>query len=263
MHIIKNKNMAAEVNEEMLQKHFTGPAYSKNRFYTKLNQQVSKEVKRTSGLMNVIVEYLFYSSNFIHNSEVSNGKSRSTKIIEYVSWASIVMFFVLLIVGVARPLVTFVQSKFKDVSAFSDPVNIVLFVFTGIFLIISILFLISKFKIQKNNAKLDLDEYVMKKINFVFKIKFLIKYKKKLLGSKDGDIVVLDRFEGFALDNDKWVNLQLVNLVSMIFTDINLVFIIRTLEDVRIDQIKEVVEIDFKNLEVIEIQTQEELNKED
>lgn len=264
-YIIKPKHNNMIVDKSLLEtRKNRGNSIGKNRILTIINDQINENVKVSSKILFLIISYLFRSWNYIHNPRIANGKSTGEKIYDWLSWISIFLFIILLFTGVVKPFIEAGKAGFsgdlenfwqKLLLAFSLPDNIVVLSFAAFFLIISVLYLFLFFKIRKNNEKLSLDAYVSKKISFCLKLRFLIKFNKehlKIIHAKETDVIVIDNFETNG-DNDKWTYLQMYNLLSSIFLNLKFCFAFTNYDPVKLDYLYEVIKWDFKNIEIVEV----------
>lgn len=266
-YIIKSKRNKANVDATKLSSRSNhGYSIGKNRFLTIMDSQLDENLRKSSKPLFWLVSYLFQTGNYATNQSIANGKTWGQKLYDWFSWTSIVAFLVLLITGVAKPFVKATKAITdgkgdgfgKELgNAFKEPGNIVLLALAAFFLIVSVLYLVLVFKIKKNNSKLSLDAFVAKKLSFCLKFKFLIRFKKnslKMIDENDQDALILDNFETFG-DNDKWVFLQMYNLMAAIFVDLKFSLSFTEYDPVKLDFLYEVVKWDFKNIEIIEVES--------
>ena len=68
---IKSKNISFK-NGEL---NYIGNIYSSDRFYTLINEYIDKNLTRKSRILSFVIKYLYKSSNYKHDTSLSNGRN--------------------------------------------------------------------------------------------------------------------------------------------------------------------------------------------
>lgn len=270
---VKSKNI--KLTKKELKSEGIGNFYSGDRFYTLLNEYIDTNLKHKSMILYVIITYLFRSSNYKHDPSIANGRAFWPLLIDIFCVLSFITFICLIIATMGTAII---QAAIGDgtggATSFIDKLGEVLkSMFTTaqgssgsglymiicaiIFGIIGIGWMIMFFKIRKKNAALSLVDYVTKKVNTILKLRWLLRTKDKAISTvsskekKSRQIFCINKFEDQGGAGNRWLNIQLVNLLISIFPDFNLVFRFDNLADAELLELQEVTTYDFKNVELL------------
>ncbi len=263
---IKNKNV--KLTKKEMSETKIGNFYSSDRYYTLLNEYIDSNLKRKSRILYIIIKYLFKSSNYKHETEIANGKTLWITLVDIFCVLSFITFVILLIVTLGFSLVKSLTSikgianELQNLFSFAQGGQASIMIIIAIILgIIGIAWLIMYFKIRKKNAKLSLVDYVTKKIDTCLKLRFLIKSSDKIVstakttinkkGKNEYKVYCLDNFEQQGAASARWLNIQVINLLSSIFTDFNLVFRFINISDDEYKELQKIVDYDFKNIDLV------------
>lgn len=272
-YIVKSKNINVDFNSEEFKKvKDIGHFYSGDRFYTLINEYIDSNLARKSRLLSFIIKFLFKSSNYKHDSSISNGKSWGVILFDIFCVLCLITFFGLIIAIIGTSIGTILKSLgdkgatgavgeaisglfdfSKDGKASAMIISAIITGIIGIFWLIMIL------KIRKKNKPLALKAYVEKKVDFVLKLRWMLRVKEKSLDKviktkKELNIFLLDKFEGQGGAGDRWLNIQLINLLASIFYDFNLIFHFNELSDDEYSELNEIFDYDFKRIELIKLE---------
>ena len=255
---VKSKNI--KITKKELKSEGIGNFYSGDRYYTLLNEYIDTNLKHKSKTLHFIITYLFRSGNYKHNPSIANGRSIWPVLLDIFCVFSFITFIALL-------FATFGVAIFQSIKNISGITNVIkdIFVNNGgapmlvlavIFGVIGIMWLIMFFKIRKKNAKLSLKDYVLKKVDTILKFRWLIKSKDKAkntikVKNKDREIFCVENFESQGGAGDRWLNVQLINLLISIFPDFNLIFRFNNLSDAEYEELAKIADYDFKNIELL------------
>ena len=275
--VIANKNITSILNQDKLKKITIGNYYSQDRFYSLINEYMDKNISYVSKPIAIIIKYLFNSSNYKHNHNDSKLISRWIFFINL--WF---LFCILGFVGMLISVVCITGINAKDIinnnlstnisistlnawgEAFINNMNknIVMLVFATIFLSFTMLWFIVWFFIKRKNKTLTLQSYVEKKINFIYSYKYLFNsisttksnfYKTINKNEMKIDLIYLENVNLNTNESVQWLNLQLLNLLSGIFVNFNLILGFNNLNEFDYYKIKQIIEFDFKNLNIVKI----------
>ncbi len=275
--VIANKNITSILNQDKLKKITIGNYYSQDRFYSLINEYMDKNISYVSKPIAIIIKYLFNSSNYKHNHNDSKLISRWIFFINL--WF---LFCILGFVGMLISVVCITGINAKDIinnnlstnisistlnawgEAFINNMNknIVMLVFATIFLSFTMLWFIVWFFIKRKNKTLTLQSYVEKKINFIYSCKYLFNsisttksnfYKTINKNEMKIDLIYLENVNLNTNESVQWLNLQLLNLLSGIFVNFNLILGFNNLNELDYYKIKQIIEFDFKNLNILKI----------
>ena len=275
--VIANKNITSILNQDKLKKITIGNYYSQDRFYSLINEYMDKNISYVSKPIAIIIKYLFNSSNYKHNHNDSKLISRWIFFINL--WF---LFCILGFVGMLISVVCITGINAKDIinnnlstnisistlnawgEAFINNMNknIVMLVFATIFLSFTMLWFIVWFFIKRKNKTITLQSYVEKKINFIYSCKYLFNsisttksnfYKTINKNEMKIDLIYLENVNLNTNESVQWLNLQLLNLLSGIFVNFNLILGFNNLNELDYYKIKQIIEFDFKNLNILKI----------
>lgn len=243
---IKNKNWK-EIND----KNQIGQYYSSDRYFTLLNEFIDTNLKKHAKFVFFIITYLMRSNNFRHETSIANGKSIWVWLVDIFCWICTLAFLVCLFTGIAAPIVQAIKDK-NIIEAFNSPIAIGL-VITALFtFIVAILYIYMMTKVVAKNKKLNLQDYVFKKIDYIEKTYFLIKVKEKIFKLAEQEPVIVEKADD--LNNiNRWTTLQVNNLLFKFFDNFNIILRFETLDQPSIDELKKIIDHDFKNITIIDL----------
>lgn len=231
-----------------------GDYYSQDRYFTLLNEFIDSNLKKYARFLFFIISYMMRSSNFKHETSISNGKSWAVWLLDIFCWLSIIAFFICLSTGIAAPIVkAFNDKNLSSVwDAFKEPSSITLLSIALITFVVSSIYLyMLKFVISKNK-KLNLTDYVFKKIDYVLKFSIFMDVRNKFFQVKGDKLAVVEKVDD--LNNiNRWITLQVNNLMFRLFNNFNVVLKFEGLDDNTIAQLTKIIECDFKNLQIINL----------
>lgn len=259
--IIKSINCKINLKTDL--KKFIGNYYSDDRFYTLINQYIDENLSNNSKILAFIIKYLYKSGNYKHDSSIANGKNKLSFILDLFCILSFFIFICLIFATFGVAIFSSIKPDISGVSSILEQIffkngGAPMLILAIIFGIIGISWLIMYFKIRKKNEKLSLKDYVLKKVYTILKFRWLIKSKDKINDSfnikNNQEIYFMDNFESQGPSNNKWINLQLINLLISIFKDFNLIFKFNNISDIEYTDLKKIINVDFKNLEIIAIE---------
>lgn len=271
--IITNNNLDNLNKENCIKSNL----FSSDRYFTWLNSQLDYRLRYGNKFCYIIISFLMRSNHFRHNTSSIIKKPIWILLIDIICWISMIAFIVCLITGVASPIIDAVNATLnigKDGStinsvkeawqnAFNTGGTIVALVFTVITLIIGIFYLWIITKVIPKNKGLGIKDYVMKKIDYMIKFRFFIKTEQQMNKQLDKAIeklklkniiinnIIFDKAEILG-DADRWSILQINDVVFKYFMKFNIIIKLQNLDQKYVDEIKKVVEIDFKNIKLVE-----------
>lgn len=271
-YIVKSKNINIDINRDNLnQIKDIGNFYSGDRFYTLINEYIDSNLMRKSKVLGFIVKFLYKSGNYKHDSTISNGRSWGVIIFDIFCVLCLISFFSLIIAIIGTSIGAILKSIIDNgaTDTIGDAIAglfdfskggkasalLISAIITGI---IGIFWLIMVTKIRNKNKLLTLQAYVEKKVNTVLKLRWLIKFKeqsfdKLIKNKKEVQYCLLDNFESQGPSTNRWLNIQLINLLSSIFDDFNLVFKFKELSENEYNELNQICINDFKKIELIKI----------
>ncbi len=265
-YIVKAKgiNLVADSSKQISAARF----YSGDRFYTLMNEYIDKNLSRKNWLLGFIIKVLFRSSNYKHDPQIANGRQWSVFIFDFICCVMLITFCCLvsaLIISGIVDLAVKLQEMYKqppDTWGFINPTQLffgtifqnwerLLGMGVGVIItgIVGILWLLMIVKIRKKNKPLSLQAYVEKKISICLSLRFLIKLSNRI--KNKNDIIVLENFEAQGAAGARWSNVQMINLISSIFNDFSFVFRFDELSDDDYNELKDVMDYDFKMIEIV------------
>ncbi|MGL4343415.1 MAG: hypothetical protein ACRCRZ_02540 [Metamycoplasmataceae bacterium] len=230
--------------------------FSQDRYYTLLNASIDENLAMKSKLLLFMTSYLFQSGNFKHKGSIANGKTKGMWAFDIICWLSMVGFVLCFLFGVATPLVASFKGgsfNFEALKSGFQGTGAILLSIALVLLVISIAYLILIFKIKKKNKTLSLKDYVQKKLEFVLKFKMLIKVSKIMGEAKKVEEILIMTNCDILNDTDRWLFLQVTNLMFMLFNDFNLILQFNNVDEVYFNSLKDMINHDFKNLSIINI----------
>ncbi len=254
-----------------------GNYYSGDRFYTLLNEYIDNNLKRKNKLLAFIIRWLFKSGNYKHDPQIANGKSWGCILLDAFCVLCFIAFIALIIVTMGTSIIkAAIGDGSGGATSFIDKLGKVLGDMfstagdasgSGLYMIIAALicgvigiaWMIMFFKIRKKNAALSLKDYVIKKLNTTLKWRWLIKLADKsaktikIKKSKELEVFCLNKFEGQGGAGDRWLNIQMINVLASIFDDLDLMFKFDSLTDDEYKELKEIMDYDFKRVDIIKI----------
>lgn len=274
-YLVKSRNLHFS-SKDNVNVQSIGNYYSGDRFYTLLNEYIDVNLKRKSKTISFFIKYIFSSSNYKHDPSIANGKSIGIKLLDWFCYLCIIGFLIMFATVIGG---TFADAKklseslsgagFTSVisnfgQAFVDGIgkNITMLVFGVIFLVVSIWWMVMYFRFRKKNSKLTLKDYVIKKMEFCLKSRFILKIvnsskkaakKIKKNNNNEMKIFYLEKFESQGGPTDRWLNLQMINLIASIFNDFNIIFKFDNLTDDEYIEFKNIFSHDFKMIDIIKI----------
>ena len=249
--LIKSKKLV--INQNSIKRQI-GNYYSEDRYYTLLNRYIDSNLSKKSKILGFIIKYLFKSSNFKHDPEIANGKSKWVILLDLFCYLCMIGFVAMIIAVVGLSLSN-MPTTISGIAAFgkgfieSISSNIVMLTFAILFLIVTIIWLIMFFKIRKKNKKMSLKDYVLKKLEITLKLRFLIKTSSKAKNSmrknnKPIEFYCVSKFEGQGAATNRWLNIQVINLLASIFDE---------LTDDEFNELYPIIKFDFKKIDFIKI----------
>lgn len=249
-YIIKSKRV--DLSQEANNKYSIGKFYSGDRFYTLLNEYIDINLRKQNIFVAWVINVLFKSSNFKHDPAIANGQPLSVKLFDWFCIACLIAFICLIattpLMGIIFQLI---QGKIPDPTLglgaiLGSSLSIVL---TGI---PAIFWLWIYFTIRKKNHPLTLQAFVEKKISYCLKLKFLIKNIEIKIPSKEPqEIIILENFEAQGAQSPRWLNIQMINLITSIFPHFNYIFKFDELSEDEYKDLSSIVNYDFRNLDLI------------
>ncbi len=251
--------------------------FTSDRYFTWLNSQLDYRLRYGNKFCYIIISFLMRSNHFRHNTNSIIKRPIWILLIDFICWISLIAFVVCLITGVASPIIDAVNatinigkagSTVQTVGeawqkAFGTGNTIVALVFTVITLIIGIFYLWIITKVIPKNKGLAIKDYVMKKIDYMIKFGFVVKTEQKMnkqlekakakMKLKDAiiDNIIFDKAEVLS-DADRWSILQINNIIFRYFLNFNIIIKLQNLDQKYVQELKKIVEIDFKNIKLIE-----------
>ncbi len=272
-YIVKSKKIVTNIKAKDINKeNCIGNFYSGDRYYTLLNEYIDSNLTRKSKILACIIKFLFKSSNYKHDTSISNGRSIWVTLFDLMCVLFFIVGIILILVSVGAPLIQslldFFSKKAGAAGSFIDSLknaftanaaaSIAMLVIGLITLIIGIFWMICFFRIRKKNKPLSLVAYVEKKISFILKLRWMIKAKGKTIdkaikSNKEYKLCFINLFEQQGGSGPRWLNIQLINLLVSIFDDFSLLFVFKELSDTEVDELKDIFEHDFKNIELLKI----------
>lgn len=255
--IVKSKNIKISTKYDL--EKSIGNYYSEDRFYTLINQYIDMNLSKKSRTLSFIVKYLYKSKNYKHDSSIANGRDVLSFLLDMFCIFSFIVFIALIFATFG---VTIFSTIKPDISGVTEILQQIFFKNGGapmlilaiIFGIIGISWLVMYFQIRKKNEKLSLKDYVLKKVGTILKLRWLIKSKDKInnqISKKNKtQIFFIDNFELQGSASARWINLQLINLLISIFDDFNLIFKFNNISEDEFNELKKIINVDFKNLEI-------------
>lgn len=258
--IVSKKMNKANVIEESAKN--IGQYYSTDRYYTLLNNFIDKNLKNDAKLVYFFINFFMRSSNFKHDTSISNGKSIWVWLVDIFCWICLAIFIGCFLSGIAKPIVDAVKNgNFLD--AFKSSTAIGLLITAFFTFVISSIYLYMLKKVIAVNKKLNLIDYVNKKIDYVLKLSPLIKTNTAFFKTKEEGIILIEKLEG-QTDINKWLTLQINNLMYRLFTKFNMVLKFSNIEEKDVQNIERIIENDFKNSEVVRlVENPENINEND
>ncbi len=258
--LIKSKKLV--INQNSIRRQI-GNYYSEDRYYTLLNKYMDSNLSKKSKTLGFIIKYLFKSSNFKHDPEIANGKSKDVLLLDLFCYLCMIGFIAMIIAVVGLSLSS-MPTTISGIAAFgkgfieSISSNIVMLVFAVFFLIVTIMWLVMFFRIRKKNKKLSLKDYVLKKLETALKFRFLIKTSSKAKNTisknnKPVEFYCISKFESQGAAANRWLNIQVINLLASIFDDFDLVFIFDDLSDDEFNELNPIIKFDFKKIDFVKI----------
>ncbi len=252
-YILKSKG--CDITDTQKEQVSVGRFYSGDRFYTLLNEYIDKNLVRQSAFMAWIIKFLFKSSNYKHDPGIANGQPWSIKLVDWLCITCFVIFIILSlgVIGTLFPILVEVSKGNFD----ADLVDKLKKAIAGLGVpaivlgIPGITWLVIYCVIRKKNKPLSLQAYVEKKVSFCLKLRFLIKNVKNVTKEKNPQVLLLENFEAQGASGPRWLNIQLINLVCSIFPGFNYMFRFESLSDEDEAELAEVINYDFKNIELI------------
>lgn len=244
------ENIHSSKKKESAKANSIGMFYSQDRYYTNLNKFMDSNLFSSSKVLYFIVSYLFQSNNFKHQSSIANGKTLGMKLVDVFCWLSMIAFIFLGGVAIILPIVkTFIKINLPAwVENFGTGGSIGTGIAAAFFGVITISYLVVIFKIKKKNKALSLKDYVLKKLEFILKYKFLLKASKLIGEGKNKNEFFISEKTDILGDPDRWLFLQVTNLMYMLFPNFSLALQFDNLEENYYKELKEIVEHDFKNI---------------
>lgn len=242
---IKNNDWD-RINKEQ----FIGQYYSVDRYFTILNEFIDKNLRKNAKFAFFIISYLMRSSNFKHETSISNGKSIWVWLADIFCWICCLAFIICLFTGVVSPIVqALIKTDFNQAftEAFKDPTNIALTA-TALFafLVAFFYYYMMRFVVAKNKS-LNLQDYVFKKIDYIVKISYIIEIQKKFFKTKEDNIVIIEKVD--ELNNiNRWITLQVNNLMFRLFNNFNIILRFENIDKDTFHELNKIMEHDFKNL---------------
>lgn len=220
-----------------------------------LNEYLDKNLSKKNKFMAWIIKILFKSSNFKHDPGIANGQPWSVKLFDWFCITCLIVFIILTL-GVIGTLIPVIMGVLGSNKIGEEQLQSLKSALAGVGIpaicvgIPAIFWLVIFFTIRKKNKPLTLQAYVEKKIAWCLKLRFLIK-NVKLQKQETKTIFLLEHFEGQGASGPRWLNIQLINLICSIFSDFDYVFRFENLTDEELAEIQQVIEYDFRKIELI------------
>ncbi len=270
-YIVKSKKIRATIKAKDINKeNCIGNFYSSDRYYTLLNEYIDSNLSKKSRVLSWIIKFLFKSSNYKHDTSISNGRSIWLTLFDLMCVLFFIIGIILILFSVGTPLIqsllAFLNKKAGAAGSFIQTFSnafkaggpITMLIIGIITLVIGIFWMICFFKIRKKNKSLSLVAYVENKIAFILKLRWLIKAKRKTLdkaikSKKELKVYFVNSFEQQGGTGPRWLNIQLINLLVSIFDDFSLIFVFKELSDAEVAELNDVFDHDFKNIELLKI----------
>ncbi len=254
--LIAGKKIKNSHWQEIDENHKIGQYYSPDRYYTILNEFIDINLKRETKLVFFIISYLMRSNNYKHESSIANGKSVWVWMVDIFCWICCGIFVLCLFSGFAKPIIdaiknidisSFIQELEKS---FKNPETIGFIIGAILSSVVSISYIYMVKKVISKNKKLNLQDFVTKKINYVIKISFVFHIKEKFFKTQEDEIVIIEKVDD--LNNvNRWLTLQTNNLMYKLFNNFNVALKFENVDENTYEQIKKIIDVDFKNLDVV------------
>ena len=244
--------------EEINKNNSIGQYYSQDRYFTILNEFIDSNLKKHAKLVFFLISYMMRSTNYKHETSISNGKSIWVWILDIFCWICTIGFLICFATGIATPIVNAFKSG-NILEAFDSTTAIGLLVTSLLTFIVTAFYLYMMIKVVAKNKKLNLSDYVFKKIDYLLKFSPLVNINSKIFSVKKENFLVVEKVEELTNIN-RWITLQITNLMYKMFSNFNMVLKISGIEKEAINELSKIIEHDFKNIEIVILKTEEPEN---
>lgn len=247
-YIIKSKHI--DLSKEVNNKYSIGKFYSGDRFYTLLNEYIDINLKKQNIFVSWVINVLFKSNNFKHDPALANGYPLSVKLFDWFCIGCLIAFVCLVATTPLMGLIfQLIQGKKLDLALEAILGSSISTILTGI---PSAIWLWMYFTIRKKNQPLTLQAFVEKKLSYCLRLRFLIKNIEIKVPTKEAqEIIILENFEAQGTQAPRWLNIQMINLITSMFPNFNYVFKFDDLPDEDYKDLVPVMNYDFRNLDLI------------
>ncbi|EGZ31456.1 hypothetical protein [Malacoplasma iowae] len=238
-----------KTNTEFVNKKNITNFYTDERYYYLVNNFIDKQLKQNSKLTFFVISYMFRSNNYKHYTSSINSKSIWIWIVDIFCWLCMIGFFICLITGIATPIVTAIKTV--DINKIiTTPLAIGLLVITIICFLVSSFYIYIMTKIVSKNKTLSIQDFVIKKINYLLKFSFVSDIKSTLkINEKQQEAIILDNID--KLDaKTKWNLLWIQNTLYSIFKNYNIYLKFSNISESEFEELSLIIKNDFNNLTI-------------
>lgn len=248
--IVGNKEKINNWNE-LNNKNDVGRIYSPNRFYSLINEFIDINLKKYGKIILFFINYLLRSNNFKHETSITSKKSIFIWLLDIFCWICCAGFFVCLLTGIATPIINSIKkANFKEVFS-NKSIAVWLIVVSVLTFSVALSYIYLMTKIVSKNKKLNLKEFVCKKIDYLNSISFLIDFSRRFSKNTDSEELIVLTMNDEINNDEKWLSLQVNNKMLHLFSNFNISLKIENISETEFNNLKKIINFDFQNLDIV------------